>query len=65
MRIYKCNRCGTQFIAAPDYSMMRKPKLENNVLTSAAWIDLCPTCTTGFLTWLHPNQENRESDNSE
>lgn len=65
MRIYKCNRCGTTFNAAPDYSMMRKPKIDQGVLTSATWIDLCPTCTTAFLSWLHPNQENRESDNSE
>lgn len=48
MRIYKCNRCGTTFNAAPDYSMMRKPKIDQGVLTSATWIDLCPTCTTAF-----------------
>ena len=66
MRIYKCNRCGTQFIAAPDYTIMRKPKITDGVLTNAAWIDLCPTCTTSFLTWLHPsNQDNRDGDSDE
>ena len=65
MRVYKCNRCNTIFQTPPDYSIMRKPKIENNTLTSAAWIDLCASCTAAFLSWLHPNQENRESDSSE
>ena len=58
MRIYKCNRCGTQFTAAPAYSMLRKPVISQGTLTPAAWVDLCPSCTTSFLTWLHPESNN-------
>lgn len=62
MRIYKCNRCGTTFTTPGDYIMLRKASQTASgsppvyTTTSAAWIDLCSSCTTAFLSWLHPNQ---------
>lgn len=61
-RIFKCNRCGTTFTTAPSYLMLRKGKARTNTepAVSTAWIDLCSSCTTAFLTWLHPSQNNVE-----
>lgn len=61
-RIFKCNRCGTTFTTAPSYLMLRKGKARTSTesAVSTAWIDLCSSCTTAFLTWLHPNQNNVE-----
>lgn len=71
MRIFKCNRCGTTFNSQGDYIMLRKASQTASgtppvyTTTPAAWIDLCPTCTTAFYSWLHPNQENKGGDSDE
>lgn len=60
MRVFKCNRCGTVFYTQPSYLMIRKGKSKTPTepAVTTAWIDLCETCTTSFLSWLHPNQNN-------
>lgn len=70
MRIYKCNRCGTTFNTQGNYVMLRKAYQTASAdtppvytTTPAAWIDLCPTCTESFLTWLHPTQSKAGEDN--
>lgn len=69
MRVYKCNRCGTVFQTPPSYLMLRKGKARTSTepAVSTAWIDLCSSCTTAFLTWLHPatNDVSERSMSSE
>lgn len=55
-RIFKCNRCNNTFVNKGKYSILRQANGSVTPIVTTAWIDLCPTCTTAFETFLHPNQ---------
>ena len=63
MRIYRCNRCGTTFTNKPAYTMFKSAKFTNDQMIPPHWVDLCPTCTTAFESFLGNNQnEGGEAD---
>lgn len=57
-RIFKCNRCNNTFVNKGKYSILREANGSVTPIVTTAWIDLCPTCTTAFETFLANSQNN-------